>query len=333
MRFEGGRPYAEPVLSTSFLTATLVTALSVPPPSTALAQPQADPSWGEDASADDEAPAEETAPVETTADDDAVAPVQPAAPLEATVPVEAKPKTLDDIQIPEKKGIGLMVAAGGLGAIGWGVMGWRIARVRSRCTADAVDVMSVSEDDADMLVNSARDCFSAVGGNIGLWFLQSLPNGANWGIAPGGAAVRAKYDAARSVKTGEVDRKPGVFIGTGAALLSLGVVGRITVMVFQIQALNPAKSVIGRCIESEGTEVDEFFDCYSSNVSTRYAMHQLTSSAIAGGAGLLAYGVVYKRERRTYQKNFGAEPVARLEFSVQPQLSLGYTGIAANLRF
>ena len=220
-----------------------------------------------------------------------------------------------------------------LGAVGWGVMGWRIARIRSRCTADAVDLTSVSEDDADMLVDAAVDCFSARGGNIGLWLLQAAPNGTNWGIAPGGAAVRAKYDAARSVKTGEVQRKPGVFIGTGAALLGLGVVGRITVMVFQVQALNPAKSVVARCIESDDTAIDDFFDCYASNVSTRYAMQQLTSSAIAGGAGLLAYGVVYKRERRNYQKNFGAEPVARMEFSVQPQLSLGYTGVAANLRF
>ena len=324
------------------ISAALVTAMAVPSPvaSTLLAQPEPDPSWGEASPEESEEAATATAPEETateaTGPADPHAPtngVQPATPI-ATAPVTMAPKTVDDIVIPEQKGLGLMITSGALGAVGWGVMGWRIARIRSLCKADAVDVTSVSEENLSDVTESARDCFiNGRGANAGLWFLQAIPNAVNWGIAPGAATVRAKYDAARSAKTGEVNRKPGVFIGTGAGLLGLGVVGRIVVMVMQVRALNPTKGVAASCIDGTDTQVDEFFDCYASGVSLRYGMHQLTSAAVAGGAGLLAYGVVYKRERRNYEKVFGGTPVAKLEFRVQPELSLNYTGVSANLRF
>lgn len=332
------------MLPTTLISAALVTAMAVPSPVVSvLAQPEPDPSWGEDTSeeaAPEATPAEDAAPedasTETEGPADPHAPtngVQPAAAVAATTTPIA-PKTVDDIVVPEQKGLGLMITAGALGAVGWGVMGLRIARIHEKCQADAVDVMSVSEDDLEMVTESARDCFiNGKGANMGFWFLQAVPNAINWGIAPGAATVRAKYDAARSAKTGEVNRKPGVFIGTGAGLLGVGVVGRIVVMVMQVRSLNPLKGVAAGCIDGAETQVDEFFDCYASGVSLRYGMHQLTSAAVAGGAGLLAYGVVYKRERKNYEKNFGAAPVAKLEFRVQPELSLNYTGVSANLRF
>ena len=325
------------------MTAALLTTMTVVPSPVAstLAQPAPDPSWGDDAAAEEE-PAEDTTDTDA-ADEIADEPasespestaVQPAAPV-PTYPVEApKPTTIEDIKIPENKGIGLMATAGALGAVGWGVMGWRIARIKRLCTADAVDVMSVSEDDLESVTNSAAECFvSGRGVNAALWALQALPNAANWGIAPGGATVRAKYDAAVSAKTGEINRKPGVFIGTGAALLSAGAVGRIVVMVIRIRSLNPVNGVAANCLDGADTQADEFFDCYANRNALLYGMHQLSSSGIAAGAGLLAYGVVYKRDRKNYEKNFGAEPVAKLEFSMQPQLSLDYTGVSASLRF
>jgi len=325
------------------ISAALVTAMSVPSPvvSAQLAQPEPDPSWGEESASEDAAPeaadvaAPEDAPTEAEGPADPHAPingVQPATPI-ATAPVTTKPTTVDDIVIPEKNGLGLMITSGALGAVGLGVMAWRIARIRSLCKGDDVDVMTVNQDNLENVVNSAKDCLSARGTNALLWGLQAAPNAVNWGIAPGAATVRAKYDAARSAKTGEVNRKPGVFIGTGAGLLGVGVVGRIVVMVMQVRALNPLKGVAAGCIDGADTQVDKFFDCYASGVSLRYGMHQLTSAAVAGGAGLLAYGVVYKRERKNYEKNFGATPVAKLEFRVQPQLSFNYTGVSANLRF
>lgn len=330
------------MLPTALMTATLLTAPTVAPTHLAsiLAQPEADPSWGEDEGST-EAPVE-NATGEETADPDLsgtaaaeevapAGPVQPAAPL-AVVP--AVPKTIDDLVVPDDKGVGMMAAAGAMGVIGWGVMAWRIARINRLCTADSVDVTSVSEDDLSDVTGAAADCFlSARGGNAGLWVLQAVPNAVNWGLAPAAASFRAKYDAARSVKTGEVQRKPGVYIGTGAALLSAGAIGRVVVAVIRIRSLNPVNGIAANCLDGTDTQVDDFFDCYADRNALLYGMHQVTSSAVAGGAGLLAYGVVYKRERRNYERNYGVEKAAKLEFTIAPQLSLDYSGVSANLRF
>lgn len=340
LRLEASGLYSQRVLPTALMTAALMTAAPVAPThlASSLAQPQADPSWDEDeGSAEDaseEGPAEgEGAPSDTEATDEVApaAPVQPATPL-AVEPMA--PKTVDDIVIPDNKGVGMMAAAGAVGAVGWGVMAWRIARIKRLCTADDVDVMSVSQDDLEGITESAGQCFlSARGGNAGLWVLQALPNAVNWGLAPGAATVRAKYDAVRSVKTGEIQRKPAVYIGTGAALLGAGAIGRVVVAVIRIRAINPVRGIAANCIDGADTQADEFFDCYANRNALLYGMHQLTSSAVAGGAGLLAYGVVYKRERRNYERNYGVEKAAKLEFTVQPQLSLDYSGVSANLRF
>ena len=101
----------------------------------------------------------------------------------------------------------------------------------------------------------------------------------------------------------------------------------------RIRSLNPVNGIAANCLDGADTEVDKFFDCYANRNALLYGMHQLSSSAIAGGAGLLAYGVVYKKERRNYARNYGVEETAKLEFTIQPQLSLDYSGVSANLRF
>ncbi|MEM6296818.1 MAG: hypothetical protein AAGA54_36465 [Myxococcota bacterium] len=327
-------------MSTAIATAALLFAWTPSPTATAVAtsmrfaQPEADPSWGDDAEpAEEEAPAptEEVAPEDANTDI-----VQAAEPLESTYPVQpteplaAAPK---EIEIPKKQGIGLMATAGGLGAIGIGVMSWRMARIKRLCVADDVDVTTVSEDTIGDVTGAAADCFvSGVLGNAGLWTLQALPNATNWGIAPAAGIVRAKYDAARSVKNGDVQRKPGVFIGTGAALLGAGAIGRIIVAVTRLRSLNPTQGIAAGCLDGLETQVDEFFDCYANRNVLLYGMHQLSSSAIAAGGGLLAYGVVYKRERANLEKLQG-DTAAKLELHVTPQLSLDYTGVTAQLRF
>ncbi len=324
------------------MTAALMTATTAVPSHVAslFAEPAPDPSWGEDAPAED-APADEAVPDETAPDEPALEattaepePTQPAAPLAATDPVTAPPQTIADIKIPDQKGIGLMATSGALAGVGIGIMAWRISRIRRLCTADSVDVMSVSQDDLSNVTESAADCFvSGRGANAGLWFLQALPNAVNWGIAPGAGTVRAKYDAARSVKNGDLQRRPGIFIGTGAGLLGAGAIGRIIVMVIRIRSLNPVNGVAANCIEDGNTDTKDFFDCYADRNAMLYGMHQLTSSAIAAGGGLLAYGVVYKRTRKQLENVYGAKETTKLEFSVQPQLSLDYTGVSAALRF
>ncbi len=199
---------------------------------------------------------------------------------------------------------------------------------------DDIDATTVDDDTIGDVTDDATDCFlSGRGGNAGLWVLQAVPNAVNWGIAPAAATIRAKYDAARFVKHGEADRKPNVFIGTGAALLGAGAIGRIVVMVIRIQSLEPEKGIALNCLDGAETEVSDFFSCYANKNAQLYAAHQITSAGVAGGAGLLAYGIVYKRERRNLEKKYDLEKQAQLEFRVEPQLSFNHTGVAATLRF
>ncbi len=346
MPFGTAGPYAHRVLPTVLLTAAVLSATTAVPSHVAslLAEPTPDPSWQDDGAVeeedDGEAPSEDAVPDAPVADgssESATASIegtQPAAPLVATDPVTAPPLTIEDINIPEQKGIGLMATSGALAGVGIGVMAWRISRIKRLCTADSVDAMSVSQDDLSRITDEAADCFvSGRGANAGLWFLQALPNAVNWGIAPGAGTVRAKYDAARSVKTGEIQRKPGVFIGTGAGLLGAGAVGRIVVMVIRIRSLNPVNGIAANCIEGGNTDPKDFFGCYADRNALLYGMHQLTSTVVAAGGGLLAYGVVYKRTRKQLENVYGVEKTAKLELSVQPQLSLDYTGVSAALRF
>jgi len=238
-----------------------------------------------------------------------------------------------EITIPSYQGTGMLIAAGLLGGLAAGVMGARIARIQRSCTAEGLEGMTVTEENIDTFVGSSAECFIAGRGvNAALWGVQAAPNAASWGFAPAGAMRRAKYDAARSVKTGEVDRSPGAWIGAGAALLSVGAVGRVIVATVRIRGLNPVNGVAAGCVTGE-VPTGDFFDCYADRNSLLYGMHQLTSSAIGAGAGMLTYGLVYKSERKTIQKVYGREETATLEFSVQPQLALSYTGASAVLRF
>lgn len=238
-----------------------------------------------------------------------------------------------EITIPPYQGTGMLIAAGLLGGLAAGVMGARVARIQRSCTAEGLEGMSVTEENLETFISSSAECFIAGrGANAALWVFQAAPNAATYGLAPAGAMRRAKYDAALSVKTGEVDRSPGAWIGAGAALLSVGAVGRVIVATVRIRGLNPLNGVAAGCVDGEVASGD-FFDCYADRNSLLYGMHQLTSSAIGAGAGMLTYGLVYKSERQTIQKVYGRESTTAFEFSVQPQLALSYTGASAVLRF
>lgn len=238
-----------------------------------------------------------------------------------------------EITIPPYQGTGMLIAAGLLGGLAAGVMGARVARIQRSCTAEGLEGMNVTEENLDMFISSSAECFIAGrGANAALWVFQAAPNAATYGLAPAGAMRRAKYDAALSVKTGEVDRSPGAWIGAGAALLSIGAVGRVIVATVRIRGLNPLNGVAAGCVNGEVAS-SEFFDCYADRNSLLYGMHQLTSSAIGAGAGMLTYGLVYKSERKTIQEVYGRGSTTAFEFSVQPQLALSYTGASAVLRF
>lgn len=362
--------YSPLVLPSVLMTTALITAVTLVPTAGAstLAQPEADPSREEgkgsstqepvqDAAVDGEseeelsntAPeaAEDVAPVEPVPPPEplpsaeplppaeplpsaeSVPPadqVQPAEPVPAVATVAAVPKNVEDLVLPKRKGTLVMAAAGAVGVVGLGLMAWRIASVKIGCSAEPLNLMVESEDDAAAISKARSDCDD--GHSDIVWAGHALANSTNFALAPVAGVIRAKYDAARSVKTGEVQRKPAVYIASGAALLSVGIVGRAAVIVSR------AFEREQNCPGSEGGErIDEYYNCVGNRTALVFGMHHLSSSAIAGGAGLLAYGVVYKKERRRLEREYGVEKTAALEFTVQPTLSFDYTGVSANLRF
>ncbi|MBL4685237.1 MAG: hypothetical protein JKY37_11650 [Nannocystaceae bacterium] len=308
--------------------------VQIAPPEPALETASAEPPGGVEDGWDDAD--------EVPADDAGVAPAETTdVPIEQTMPdsmVAATPPTSDtpaptEVVIPKKTGLALMITSGGLGAVAWGVMGWRMARIRRLCRAsdDALD--SVNQDTISGVVDGAGECFvSGRGGNALLWTLQAIPNAGNWGIAPAVGVIRGKYDAARFVKLGEADRNPNVFIGAGAGLLGLGVVGRLAVMVIRVRSLNPVKGVAANCIDGD-TDLSTFYDCYARKNMLLYAGHQVSSAAVAGGAGLLSYGITYKKERSRLEKLNGRQAQTKFEFRVEPALARTYTGVSTTLRF
>ena len=316
----------------------LVTAVLIPG-GLQLVEPPSAPPAGDSWDETDEVPAEgpsDEAPVAdgevpagpTPQGEPVAAPVAPAAVAAAPA---APPPTRESIIMP-KSGLGLIITSGVLGGVAWGVMGLRIGRIKKLCVADDIDVDTVSEDTLGDVTESLSDCFvSGRGGNLGLWFLQAIPNSVNWGMAPAAGRQRAKFDAVRFVKSGEADRKPVVFIATGASLLAAGAIGRVVVAATRIRSINPNEGIAVNCIRETETDVSEFFDCYGNTNALLYFGHQLTSGAIAGGAGLLTYGLVYKKERRRLEKML--EPKPALEVTVAPEVSFNYTGVNATLRF
>lgn len=299
--------------------------------------PEPDPSW--DVDEPEEETGNEVDPLaeDPDGDDGAIPPgdATDASQTDVVASAEVVPTPApspDEVIIPERKGLALAFTAGGLGALGWGMMGVRIARIKRLCTGDEIDTETVNEDTIGDVTGSAANCFIAGrGANALLWVVQALPNSANWGLAPAAATIRAKYDAARDFKSGAPQRPSNVFIGTGAAVMGAGIIGRLVVMVIKARSLNPTNGIAAGCLEGGEVSVDRFFSCYADRNALYYGLHQLTSASVAGGAAMLAYGVVYKRERKAMEKKYTG--TTALEFSMAPQVSLNYTGLNAQLRF
>lgn len=313
---------------------------------TTAIEPEPHPSWNEPEAESEPADAPESAVPEGEAADasDPAVPGDEAAPAdeasagdeagagdEADADDEADTSGTAPLTLPEQNGLGLMIASGAVGAVAWGTMGWRMAIVRNGCRNDT-DLTTVSEEDVAELVGSGVGCANARVLSTLAWVLQSLPNSVNWGLAPAAGMLRGEYDAARFVLEGAPDRQHKVFIGVGAGLLGAGAIGRIALVFIRARSLfNPTKSYIVTCIEGDMTTPEEFFDCYARKNMLHFFGHQLTSASVGLGAGLLAYGVSYGKNRKKYEKGQGGQ--ARLELEIAPQLSLHHTGVSATLRF
>ena len=295
--------------------------------------PEPDPSWGEseedtpeadapeDATPEAEAPA---SPTDAAATEEAPTPEPAAVPAPVPTSLDVKPATLDDLQVPKNKGIGLLIAAGALGAGAWGVMGWRMTLIKE-CELDGIDANEpVDQEVVEREVGGLVGCLGARTKTMAAWLIEGSMNAVSWGLAGGGGDVKAHYDAASSVKFGKPRRKPVVFSAVGGTVLGLGVVGRVVVAV-----LRPR---IRRNCVADASTYGDFFDCYTRGMQMHFFAQQFTASAIGAGVGMLTYGISYKVRRETLQEGYGAgAPQARVR--LVPELGGVYNGMSLVGRF
>ncbi|MBK6919187.1 MAG: hypothetical protein IPH07_17465 [Deltaproteobacteria bacterium] len=275
-------------------------------PTLHLAAPDAegDKSWDDVAAEDAEVP-----PPTPTEDDETLAPAPASTP--APVPTKANANAKPEY----RKGTGLIVAASITGGIGWALGLTRMAFVQQ-----CVDAAK-SADSIDTGASAGSKCLLRAGaGNLGLGILQYGFNIATWGLAPAAGAVRGRWDGVDRAWSAKARRKAGVFIGVGAGVLALGVIGRITAAV-----------LVGRPFRHlDPTNFDA--DAFSRDYRLRLFGVQLSSAAIAAGAGLLAFGVAHGKAYDAQSKFLKQVRVAPA-FNLDPRSGSSYAGVALSGRF
>lgn len=259
----------------SIASALLVTSLvmhpyAAPTGTFVVAEPApTQPGW-------DEVEADATPPADTEVPPPEVTPSDVPPPAVPTAPPPGKPLY--------KKGTGLIIGAAVTGGVAWAISFTRMAFVK-QCQ-NKLEEAADDEGNIDTGIGAAVTCvFRAGAANIGLTLLQVPLNWASWGLSPAGGFVRGRYDGTEDAWAKKEARKTGAFIGAGAALLGVGVVGRIVAASF---ASAPYKKL------GEG-DVDGF----STALRLRYFGIQLSAASIAAGAGLLAYGIAYKNNHES----------------------------------
>ena len=285
---------------------------TAPPPSAAApsTEPTQDPSWDEP----------EAAEPGTTPE---VVPAQPAVgttvpPAALPLPVVPAPGTVLVMRPSPNKGTGLIIGAGITGGLAWLTAIGRMTSA-NRC----IDGIESSEDVGGLVGGVVFQCIFRTGPALLLltptgWLL----NGATHGLAPAAGSIRGKHDGMIAAWDGKPERKPVVFIGSGAALLGLGVVGRlVTLFTF--------RSTLSRCVT--GAAFSGSAEACRGPVLMHFFGAQLTSASISGGAGLLAYGLGYKKGRTAEESRRKAAGLASLKLT--PQLGLDYSGLALTGRF
>jgi hypothetical protein len=297
-------------------------ALALHPFSTGLLgrapEPAPHPSWDEpEEPTTDPAtapPAEGTPPATDPATDpagnpaDALAPAPEPVPAPTTTPLPVVVPGPMVVTRPEpNKGIGLIAAASTTGGLAWLTAIGRMVAI-NKC-AQAINA-------GDIEASFGQCLFKTTTSLLLLTPAGWVTNAATYGLAPGAGMVRGKYDGVRAAWDGAPKRNVPVFVGVGAALLGVGVIGRLaTVFTF------------GRSIRACVGGVDA---CRNSLV-LHYLGAQLSSAGIAAGAGLLAYGLAYKKAFTNEGSRRKAAGLADVRLA--PQLGWNYTGLSVSGRF
>jgi hypothetical protein len=231
---------------------------------------EAQPGWDE-VEADSTPPASESdvPPPEVTPAD-----VPPPSP--GTPPPPVKPDY--------SKGTGLIIGAAVTSGLAWAASFTRMAFV-AQCQR-AVEDAAGEDGDVETGFAAASRCFFRAGaGNVGLALVQIPLNWASWGLSPAAGVVRGRHDGVEDVWAKKEAKKYGAFIGAGAGLLAVGVIGRITAAALSTAPYNKL--------------ADGDVDGFSTALRLRYFGVQLSAATIAAGAGLLAYGVAYKKNHES----------------------------------
>lgn len=268
-------------------------------------EPVPDPSWDE--------PEE---PVADPATDPARDPAEALAPAPEPAPAPAATPEVVPVAVPgmlpvtrptSSKGTGLIITAGIVGGLAWLTTIGRM-RAITRCT-DAIATGEISASVGQCIFKSGTALLLLTPAG---W----MTNGATYGLAPGAGMVRGKYDGIAAAWDGAPERTPAAYIGSGAALLGLGVIGRVfTMFTFD--------NSIAKCVGGA--------DACRNALVLHYLGSQISSSSIATGAGLLAYGLSYKKNRDGETDRRKAAGLAHVRLS--PQLGWAYNGLSLSGRF
>ncbi|MBX7080321.1 MAG: hypothetical protein K1X88_14085 [Nannocystaceae bacterium] len=231
------------------------------------------------------------------------------------------PKPSANAKPTYRKGTGLIIGASITGGLGWVLGLTRMAFVK-KC-ADAIQ----AADNAEKGFGAASTCFTKAGlGNLLLLPFQYTLNAATWGLAPAAGAVRGRYDGVEHAWSGKRSRKAGAFIGVGAGVLALGVIGRI-VAAAMVGAPFKKLSSDALLADPEGA-VEDFSRAYR----LRLFGVQLSSASIALGAGLLAFGAAYRKNYES-QSKFLQQVRIMPDVQIDPRVGLGSAGLAISGRF
>jgi hypothetical protein len=205
-----------------------------------------------------------------------------------------------------RKGLGLLIASGAVGAVAWGGAAARIGLVK-KCI------------DGDQNVSTVLDCVRAIPSYLGLTVLVWLANDATYGLAPGAGVVRGRYEASEFAYSGKYDRKGTIWTAVGGATLGAGIIGKVALWAMSFNVF--------KCPTDTVEDVDNLDSCIRRKWTGMLLAHQFVSSTIAGGAGALGFGIYYTKERAARTKLFfRPEQVRITPFGNFDSLGLSLTG-------
>ncbi|MCH9685129.1 MAG: hypothetical protein K0V04_27070 [Deltaproteobacteria bacterium] len=246
--------------------------------------------------ADPAAPAETAPPITT--------PVVTPTPAPSTGTIVKKPAPPP----PDQNGMGLMIAAGAVGAVALGAGVGRAVIISKSCASPG----DVAVDAAGSITDCLRDARTLVA----LTAVEWTANTGTYVLAPVAGMIRAQFDSSRYMYSGKPNHNGALLAGIGGGVLGIGLFTKIGLWAALPKRLScPFDDNYGKCVRRK-------FAGY-------FIGTQLASTAIAAGAGLLSYGIFYNKERKAKERLFFRPDEVR----VAPALGRNYSGVALTGRF